>query len=217
MDQKDTYNTNQEELEEALSLCDLPLENQVLDPFDHHPPTSPSHELFEFPFTLNTFSNNKDDIVFCGKLIKEQDFDDLDDQSRYLFPLSSARLLNSDKKDLGSLCLAKSKPNSALSTKFFKSQSCSSSSSSRKHKVLIGLAKIPPKMELSDIKKRQSRRNPSPMFPPVAAGDLEVVAAGDGCGGRRRGHHWGLVRPLRCRANLATALAKASLGCIPHV
>ncbi|XWS75119.1 hypothetical protein CRYUN_Cryun01aG0057900 [Craigia yunnanensis] len=210
MDKENSYNINQEELEETLSFCDLPLENQELDePFSsHHSQNSPSHELFEFPFIPNTPLNNKHDIVFCGKLIKEQGFDvDVDDQSRYLFPLSSARLLNNNKKDLGSLSLVNSKLNSSLPSKSFRSQSCSSS---RKHKVLLGLSKIPPKMELSDIKKRQSRRNPSPMFPPVVPGDLEVVAAGDGygAGGGRRGHHWGLLRPLRCRP---------SLGCIPHV
>ena len=214
MGKENSYNINQEELEETLSFCDLPLENQDLDQSlsFHHSPNSPSHELFQFPFIPNTPLNNKNYIVFCGKLIKERDFDD--DQSRYLFPLSSARQLNNHKKDLGSLYSLNSRPKPSLSTKSFRSQS--SCSSLRKHKVLIGLAKIPPTMELSDIKKRQSRKNPSPMFPPVAADDLKVVDAGEGCSaGCRRGHHWSLLRPLRCRARLVSALAKAS--CIPHV
>ncbi|XP_022764303.1 uncharacterized protein LOC111309532 [Durio zibethinus] len=217
MDHKYTYSINQEELEETLSFCDLPLEDQDIDQSlsFNKSPNSPSYEHFEFPFIPNTSLRKNKDIVFCGKLIKEQGFDGDDDgQSRYLFPLSSARLLNNKKKDLGSIYLVNSKPNSSLSTKSFRSQSCSFS---RKQKVLIGLAKMPPKMELSDIKKRQSRRNPSPMFPPAASGDLEVVAAGKSCsgdsgGGGRRSHLWGL---LRCRAQLASALAKAS--CIPHV
>ncbi|XP_022743912.1 uncharacterized protein LOC111294853 [Durio zibethinus] len=213
---KNTYTANQEELEETLSFCDLPLENQDLDQSlsFHHSPNSPSHEFFQFPFIQDTPLNSKNDIVFCGQLIKQQEFDD-DDLRRYLFPLSSTRQLNNNKKDLGALYLVNSKPNSSLSTKNFRSQSCSSL---RKYKVLIGLAKIPPKMDLSDMKKRQSRRNPSPMFPPVPIGDLQVVEAGNGCGaGGKRGHHWNLLRPLRCRVHLASALAKASLGCIPHV
>ncbi|XVF83278.1 hypothetical protein PTKIN_Ptkin16aG0473600 [Pterospermum kingtungense] len=217
MGEKNTAsNINQlEELEETLSFCDLPLDGyqELID--DHHPsPNSPSHQLFEFPFIPNTTHfNNKNDIIFCGKLIKTQEFDDAngggDDRSRYLFPLSSARLLNNNnnnnnnKKDLGSVSFAKRNPNSSSLIKSFRSQSYSSSSSSRRYKVLIGLAKVPQKMELSDIKKRQSRRNPSPMFPPppVVSADLEVVSAGDGCrggGGRRRGHPWSLWRPLRC-------------------
>ncbi|XVE68952.1 hypothetical protein DITRI_Ditri09bG0111200 [Diplodiscus trichospermus] len=216
MDQKNTYSyiRDQDELEETLSFCDLSLENQELHheflSSHHHSPSSPSHEHFEFPFIPN--NSTKNDIVFCGKLIKEQGLDgDGDDQSRYLFPLSSARLSNNKKKDLGSLSFVDSKRNSSSSsTKNFRSQS--SSFSSRKHKVLIGVAKITPMMELSDIKKRQSRRNPSPMVPPMAPGDLEAVAAGG-----RRGHHWGLLKPLRCRGHLVSALARATLGCIPHV
>lgn len=64
------------------------------------------------------------------------------------------------------------------------------------------------------------------MFPPsMTSADMEVVSAGDGCGGGggdgsgsgRRGLLWGMLRPLRCKAHFASALAKASLGCIPHV
>ncbi|OMO71638.1 hypothetical protein CCACVL1_18116 [Corchorus capsularis] len=219
MDQSNTYNTNddhQEELEETLSFCDLPLENyQDLDHHDYYQqsPSSPSHELFEFPsLTPNTPLNNRNDIVAH----------DDDEIGRYLFPLSSARHMKNSKEDLGSLYLVNQKPNSSyFSAKNLRSQSCSSSSSSlKKHKVFIGLKTIPQKMELSDIKKRQVRKSPSPMFPPVPAGSLELMAAGDGCrggGAGGRSHHWGLLRPLRCRAHFASALAKASLGCIPHV
>jgi hypothetical protein len=54
-----------------------------------------------------------------------------------------------------------------------------SSSNSRKHKVLIGFAKIPTKIELSDIKKRQSRQAPAPMIPAtVLAGDEKCLFMG---------------------------------------
>ncbi|MBA0607155.1 hypothetical protein Godav_019499, partial [Gossypium davidsonii] len=79
MDIKDSYKINQEELDETLSLCDLSLENyQDLDDTSHHSLNSPSygHQFFEFPIIPSTpLNNNKaNDIVFCGKLIKEQGF-----------------------------------------------------------------------------------------------------------------------------------------------
>ncbi|TYI97491.1 hypothetical protein E1A91_D01G147200v1 [Gossypium mustelinum] len=214
MDIKDSYKINQEELDETLPLCDLSLENyQDLDDTSHHSPNSPSygHQFFEFPIIPSTpLNNNKaNDIVFCGKLIKEQGFvrGDNGDQSRYLFHLSSTKKFNNNKKDLGSLYLVNPKPNS---TKSFRSQS----SSFRKYKVLIGISKIEPKMELNDMKKRQSRRNhPLPMFPPVATGDMAVVEAGDGCdAGGKRGHRWSLLRHLKF-----SVLPKVSFTCIPRV
>jgi len=44
---------------------------------------------------------------------------------------------------------------------------------------LIGFAKIPTKIELSDIKKRQSRQAPAPMIPAtVLAGDEKCLFMG---------------------------------------
>ncbi|TXG49574.1 hypothetical protein EZV62_025449 [Acer yangbiense] len=81
-------------------------------------------------------------------------------------------------------------------------------SDSRKHKVLFGLAKIPTKMELSDIKKRQSKRNPAPVVP----GETSVVDGG-GVGGKRHGSV--LVVPFKqCGVHIASVLAKASFGCV---
>ncbi|KAK3232372.1 hypothetical protein Dsin_004253 [Dipteronia sinensis] len=58
-------------------------------------------------------------------------------------------------------------------------------SDSSKHKVLFGLAKIPTKMELSDIKKRQStKRNLAPVVP----GETAFVDGGGG--GKRHGRFW---------------------------
>ncbi|KAK2633921.1 hypothetical protein Ddye_028713 [Dipteronia dyeriana] len=75
-------------------------------------------------------------------------------------------------------------------------------SDSRKHKVLFGLAKIPTKMELSDIKKRQSKRNPAPVVP----GETAVGGKGNGSV---------LVVPFKqCGVHIASVLAKASFGCV---
>jgi hypothetical protein len=77
-----------------------------------------------------------------------------------------------------SLHIETSKPSQApISTGSFWDQY--SSSNSRKHKVLIGFAKIPTKIELSDIKKRQSRQAPTPMIPAtVLAGDEKYLFMG---------------------------------------
>ncbi|MFQ6649136.1 hypothetical protein Gotur_022211 [Gossypium turneri] len=130
MNRKNTYNINQEELEETLSFCDLSLENdQDLDDTSHHSPNSPSygHDIFEFPFIPNTPLNNNNskanDIVFGGKLIKEEEFvggdgDGDGDQSWYLFHLSSTKKFN-NKNDLGSFYLLNSKPKSCLQNQRF--------------------------------------------------------------------------------------------------
>lgn len=83
------------------------------------------------------------------------------------------------------------------------------SGGSRKYNVLIGLTKIQPEMDLSEIRKRQGRRGPVPLFP-VAGVEEPVIASG----GRS---HWGLLRPLRSKSRLGRVLALASFGCFPRV
>ncbi|KAM6577208.1 hypothetical protein CsatB_029045 [Cannabis sativa] len=78
----------------------------------------------------------------------------------------------------------------------------------RKHnKVIMGLVRFQaaPKMELSEMRRRQSRRSPVPMFP-VENGSGEPTGTG--------GSHWGLFRPLRCRAHFVSAWNKASFRCL---
>ncbi|KAF5729513.1 hypothetical protein HS088_TW21G01680 [Tripterygium wilfordii] len=67
---------------------------------------------------------------------------------------------------------------------------------------------MPPRMELSEIKKRQSKRSPRPMFL------VAEVSGDDGGAGRVNS---GLLGPWRHRSLLLTVLAKASHGCIPRV
>lgn len=207
-----------------LSLCDLPLHHQeVLQPntsLDHQRYTNSTsnQDVFEFSTASNSKTNATLDnnIIFCGKVLtlhKTEEPTNINnpfhDQRDSIFPLSSARLFNKNSRSY-SCHLQTAKPSlPPPATGSFRYEKVNS----RKHKVLIGLARIPQKMELSDIKKRQSRRAPAPMFPAVVAGDDELpVAAGNrnGLKGQR-----GLVRPLKCRAYLASALAKACFRCIP--
>lgn len=65
--------------------------------------------------------------------------------------------------------------------------------------MLIGLVKYQPEMDLSEIRKRQSRRAPAPMFPVMKGGEQSALA--DGKSGSAKGH-WGLMRMVRCRFHL---------------
>ncbi|GMI84851.1 hypothetical protein HRI_002154400 [Hibiscus trionum] len=179
MDTKITRNINREELEKTPSFRDLSAENRDLDDQSltfHHSPNTPSHGHESFGFSFFS-DNNKNDVVLCGKHVEERDVrgdeEEEEEQGRNVFSVSSFRQFDSNKKDSAS-----------LSTKSFRSQS----SKVKQHKSLIGVTKIPQRMELGDLKKRQSRTNhPLFMFPPVADGDMAMVDAGDGCsdGGKK--------------------------------
>ncbi|PON63044.1 hypothetical protein TorRG33x02_277270 [Trema orientale] len=91
----------------------------------------------------------------------------------------------------------------------------------RKRKVIIGLVRFQlaePKMELSEMRRRQSRRSPVPMFSAAAdRGGGEPGGGGRSSGSSTTTTHWGLFRPLRCRAHFVSAWTKASLRCLPRV
>ncbi|GAV73487.1 hypothetical protein CFOL_v3_16972 [Cephalotus follicularis] len=183
---EDTTNLHDlEDFEDTLSLSDLPIHNQ--EPYPEYQSSPSNQELFEFSIDTNPEANLKvDNIIFCGKIIPQRNepTNHINDHS------SSLHVVTSNYKP-------------------HRYHSCNSN----KHKFLIGSAKVPWEMQLSDIKKRQKRRAPTPMFPVVTT-EREVVnghreAVGSGC--------WGLLRPLKFRSNIVRALAKAYLGCIPRV
>ncbi|KAH7537385.1 hypothetical protein FEM48_Zijuj03G0086900 [Ziziphus jujuba var. spinosa] len=74
----------------------------------------------------------------------------------------------------------------------------------RKQNVLIGLVKFQPKMEMSEIRRRQSRQSPAKMFP--ATEGVEVTVAGNG--NAEAVTQWGLLKPFRCRTHFLRALTK---------
>ncbi|KAL4342449.1 hypothetical protein GQ457_08G011180 [Hibiscus cannabinus] len=184
MDTNKAYNINQEESEESLSF-----RFDVSSPTFRHSPSFLSHDrqLSEFSFvSIPPLKNNRNDVVFCGKLIKDRDSVDGSEQNRNLFPTSSA------------------KSSSALPIQNFRSQSV------KQPKALIGVTKIPQRMELSDLRKRQSKGNGRPlfMFPP----------ADDGCGvAGKKCRLWSLLKPSGCRDHSFSSLSKASLGYIPNL
>ncbi|KAK8542202.1 hypothetical protein V6N13_137223 [Hibiscus sabdariffa] len=205
------FDINQEEFEETLSFYDLSVEYQDFDDqflAFHHSSDSLPHDRdrFEFPFISNTRlkNNETNDIVFCGKLIKEQEFVvDNRDQGKHFSSSHSAKQFNKEKKDLGSLYLVNSKSKSSLLTKSFRFQN---SSSVKQYRSLIGITKIQLKMELSDLKKRQSKQDyPLPMFPPSTTNVDNI----DGCSvSDKRCFVWNLLRPTRYRAHTFSGMNK---------
>ncbi|KAF8026269.1 hypothetical protein BT93_F2929 [Corymbia citriodora subsp. variegata] len=191
--------------EDDLSFCDLPLSSAAVDQPQgffpsgpaHHPPASSLEDASDFEFSAAPAVSAVDAFLFCGRSVP------YDEHECRVDPL----LLHSDsfrpREKLRSdslLRVTRSTSSVAPAT------ACDRSSSSwRRHRALIGITKFPATMELSDIRKRQGRRAPAPLFP-VAEGGKEAVAGG------RSGGHWSLLRPLRCRSHLVNALAKASLG-----
>ncbi|KAJ4957701.1 hypothetical protein NE237_024812 [Protea cynaroides] len=97
------------------------------------------------------------------------------------------------------------------------SSSSSSSSSLARPKwpwLMFGIVKVQKETELKDIKKRQNRLNPAPLFPAV------VTGSGDEKVGVRKEEEkgsWRLLRALSCRGHASAAAVTASFGCIPHV
>lgn len=195
--------------EDALSLCDLPIHNQDAElephPFSPNYRNSPSH-FFEFSIDSKPETNcpSTDRILFCGRVIHQKQRDPLPAK---LQPKQRSESFNKSQTFHSARLTSPTRSSSfrAPATGSYRYQS----GGSRKYKVLIGLTKIQPEMDLSEIRKRQGRRGPVPMFP-VAGAEEPVIASG----GRS---HWGLLRPLRSKSHLGRVLALASFGCFPRV
>lgn len=82
----------------------------------------------------------------------------------------------------------------------------------RRHKVLIGLAKLQPEMEMSEIRKRRSP--PVSMLPAKTEARRMTVPGG---GNVERVTNACGLRPFRHRFFVLRALTKASAGCMQHV
>ncbi|TQD97330.1 hypothetical protein C1H46_017032 [Malus baccata] len=219
----DTKNTavpqDQSDADDTLSFCDFSLYNDDYDSYSPSPrkyPDTPD-SLFEFFIDHPDFELDSSAVVFCGKTIGDVDFPQNTKlvqrdprNGLFLFKTNSFKRSQSVRSPVDLEKSSVFRPNSPAAG------SCRyQSSKSKKHRTaLIGsLVKPQPKMELSDIKRRQSRLAPGPMFP-IAEGDHsgELVAAFAADGGKA---HKSPLRPLRCRSHLVSALVKASFGCIP--
>ncbi|KAK4282305.1 hypothetical protein QN277_013700 [Acacia crassicarpa] len=160
------------------------------------------HFDFEFPTLISDPSTSpaRNDIVFWGQLMHPQ--------SEPHPPLEANHSL------LRSRSLVKS--DTGRSDGFLKplpggNRSRRSASCRKYRNGLFGILKFPVEMNLSDMKMRQGRREPLPV-PQLPEDDSADWASG-GDGGQSC---WEMVRPLRRRSPLLSALVKATFGCIPR-
>ena len=221
---------NDDESDDALSFCDLTNdETNYLNDVVFPQTTNPENPFEFFNPNAEEAEPSTETVVFCGEIIPpKQKNEFLRHPKNGLFiRRESFKRSHSFRSDVVS-----TKPSVQYSTNTVSRSSSVRfgrnglpatgnspfrSSNSRKHKVFIGLVKMQPKMELSEIRKRQQSRKTTPalMFPVKETG--EPAIAGDGVGTKTSNStHWGLFRPLRCSAHLVSALTKGSFGCIPH-
>ncbi|KAH9768163.1 hypothetical protein KPL71_011525 [Citrus sinensis] len=229
-----------QEQEDAISLCDLSTDHYSddydnggnLDQFDR----DSEDDNFEFSFNNPSIITNQNDaglinsdddsinaINFCGKIIGYNNGSGNDNNARNYKQqgeaVNTTRVENQTlrlKKSASSESQSQSQPQLATGSNRYRSGS-KSNSSRYKPMVLIGLVKIRTEMDLSDIKKRQSKmRNPtttSPMPPGTAGGDNGSTAGGGGSERRRNSNRWGLVRSLTCGARFGNAFARTAFSC----
>ncbi|KAK4272134.1 hypothetical protein QN277_020726 [Acacia crassicarpa] len=168
------------------------------------------HVEFEFPTAISDSGTNaalQNDIVFCGKILGRQTDPNPSDTVRknpFLVRSESIGKINSGRHS-GLVSYLKSSSDGEHRRR--------NSWSWRYHNGLFGVLKYPVQMELSDIKTRQERMEPTslPKLPAVEGGETEISSG--------RKSKWGLVRRLslkrRERGPPMTAVAKGSFGCLP--
>lgn len=199
--------------EDTLSFRDFPIHEPQSEAGGSWSDHDDRHDLFEFRTDLKqktgSSSSFPSEIVFCGKI------------------LDAVTLPNEDSALLG-LNFVNSSESSLMGNQSFRYRNSSRSfsspvvgglfgnqrSNSRRPMALIGLTRTPSRMELSEIRKRQARLAPAPMFH-VVPGENTVTAAVDGAGNGIS--PWRLIKPLRYRSVVVRVLAKAASTCIAHV
>uniref|UniRef100_A0A5B7CAY1 Uncharacterized protein n=1 Tax=Davidia involucrata TaxID=16924 RepID=A0A5B7CAY1_DAVIN len=226
-DPMDRENPNMEDLDEAeetLSFCDLLIYSDAVDweDFSKEDQSSSSSssssdqenyfEFFSEEWNTNT-PTTTGNIIFCGKLIPYKDpaaasvADELEinkkqqkPKNRWLFRSWNSNSFN------------KSNSSKSNGTKASRVSILTSPAKSRWYLYAFGLARFPTKMDLGEMKNRQSRQGPSTMFR-WDGGDEKLAV-----GGSRGMGLWGLIRDLGCGGHRhANAVVKASIGCIPRV
>ncbi|MFQ6625407.1 hypothetical protein Gotur_005084 [Gossypium turneri] len=220
-----------EEDEEALSLCDLPLEylDTKNSPTNDHLPNlkhtrtqkSSSEydpEFFEFFSDKNgSHMCPADDLIFGGKLVplkqQQQQYFPSQTQSHVLLrkrseSLSELRTQNRAVLLRNSRSLDYQKPKLHRSDMAERNSKPEVSSPKKVVKprwyvFMFGSVKFPPEMELKDIKSRQFRRNPAIMFPD------DGKKMGDNRSSDKGSSSWCLLKALSCRDYTSVAVTSS--------
>ncbi|KAK9274621.1 hypothetical protein L1049_021871 [Liquidambar formosana] len=251
---KDVHDPEEDEAEEALSLCDFPIDKDDTSCFkeftqsDRRSSSEPP-DFFEFLGDLSSEMCPADDIIFCGKLVPFKHPSPTpthnnttattttttttkDHQKHTAFrrrseslseaqtPRSNStknRLMRSsrslDYRKLHRSSSSEPESDRNLSGKSFGKADISTPKVPKSpwYLLMFGMVKLPPEMELRDIKNRQVRQNPASLIPAVESGRKAAVNRSGGKGGS-----WGLLKVLSCKDPASVAVT-ASFGCIPQV
>lgn len=182
----------EEREEDALSFCDLPLHEHSAEEEEEERPAyvSEPDDFFEFAIDPIHGYFPMDIVIFCGKSI-------ICSKPVTVIPTPEPQLNKQFSSRSESFKLGHCPTSKPHAIQEHKGQL---KSKSRKH--MIGLAKYHQhEMDLNEIKKRQSRRAPAPMFPANGGEKPEVKSQGK--------EQSGVMRPLKCRSHWLSALAKA--------
>ncbi|KAF3433903.1 hypothetical protein FNV43_RR25006 [Rhamnella rubrinervis] len=158
-------------------------------------------DLFEF-FVNNeaTCPTSSEPIVFCGKTIPAIEADPKTSQYHYYAHPANGHFIRRDSfkrsrsfrsKSVKSPTAIVNRLNSSTPSPVAMKCGFRNGGEFRRHRVLIGLVKLQPEMEMSEIRKRRNRGSPTSGY-----GDVEAVA--DTCE----------LRPFRLRSYLLNALTK---------
>ncbi|XP_022852739.1 uncharacterized protein LOC111374316, partial [Olea europaea var. sylvestris] len=169
-----------EESDEALSLCDFPIntdENDqiIKDLCKNRDIQTSSSNIFEFFSDISSEMSHAEEIIFCGELLpfKLQPVPVLDDVQEHLLQddqkseeihprqfqsWDELKIMRSKGTNTGLLRSSRSlgfRPFRALKPRWYV--------------FMFGIVKFPPEMDLQDIKNRQFRCNTRSIFPWIDA------------------------------------------------
>ncbi|KAH7547942.1 hypothetical protein ACOSP7_032771 [Xanthoceras sorbifolium] len=226
----------EEDDEETLSLCDLAVSSNAEDyywsEFSYNEEDQDG-DFFEFSsedFTASSYPKPNQNIIFCGKLIpyrgeepvhhentqnQNSTLKQQNTKKNLIFPWKSKK----DRHEQAKSCDFKYD----FSVKKVSSTTTTTVAPSRSKWYLLAFGSFgkgsgfPTRMELRDIKSRQSRRRvaaPTTMIrSDVGGGDM--VKRGE----KRSGNKglWRLLRILGFKSHRANTVAKATFGCVPYV
>uniref|UniRef100_A0A0A0KNN4 Uncharacterized protein n=1 Tax=Cucumis sativus TaxID=3659 RepID=A0A0A0KNN4_CUCSA len=193
--------------EDTLSFRDFPILEPQSEAGDSCSDHDDRQDFFEFRTDLKRKTSSllpPSEIVFCGRTLDIfRDEDSASSRNR-----SESSLIRNQSFRYGN----GSRPFSSSAVGgLFEIQR----SNSRRPMALIGLTKTPSRIELSEIRKRQARLAPTPMFHVVPKETTVSVVTADGY--ESGISPWRLIKPLRYRSVVVRVLAKAASTCMSLV
>uniref|UniRef100_A0A9I9CFP6 Uncharacterized protein n=1 Tax=Cucumis melo TaxID=3656 RepID=A0A9I9CFP6_CUCME len=193
--------------EDTLSFRDFPIHEPQSEADDSCSDHDGRQDFFEFSTDLRRKTSSllpPSEIVFCGRILDAfRDEESANSRNR-----SESLLVRNQSFRYGNG--SRSFSSSAVGGLFENQRS-----NSRRPMTLIGLTKTPSRMEMSEIRKRQARLAPAPMFHVVPKERRVTVVAADGYDSGIS--PWRLIRPMRYRSVVVRVLAKAASTCMTIV